>query len=112
MYKRLFATLLCLWAGLTLQAQVAEVHTFTNLNRLIPDGNADGLSDVRTMTSSIVSLSSLRLRLRVAGEFNGDLYSYLRHIQGGTTNFCVLLNRVGRTLSNSRGDADAGLKLI
>ena len=108
----LVGTLWLLGAGPSLRAQVAEVHTFTNLNRLIPDNNAAGLSDPRSITSSIVSLSSLRLRLRIAGEFNGDLYSYVRHIQGATTNFCVVLNRVGRSGSNSNGYADAGFDII
>src|ERR1043166_6480629 len=90
------------------KAQTAESHSFSNVNRSIPDGNAAGLSDVRTVSSAIANLSSVRVRLRVAGEFNGDLYAYVRHIHGGTTNFCVLLNRAGRSASNAAGYADAG----
>jgi subtilisin-like proprotein convertase family protein len=95
--------------GLPLQAQITETNSFTNLNQAIPDGNSSGLHDVRTISSAIPQLSSVWLRLRVTGEFNGDLYAYLRHIRGGATNFCVLLNRVGRTATNSAGYADAGL---
>jgi subtilisin-like proprotein convertase family protein len=89
--------------------QVFETHTFNNLNLAIPDGNASGRSDVRTVTSSIGTLASVRVRLNVAGNFNGDLYAYLRHVSGGTTNLCVLLNRVGRAAGASAGYADAGL---
>jgi subtilisin-like proprotein convertase family protein len=95
-----------------LEAQITETNSFTNLNKPIPDGNAAGLHDVRIVSSAIVNLSSVRLNLHVTGEFNGDLYSYVRHIQGGTTNFCVLLNRVGRTLTNSAGYADSGLDVV
>jgi subtilisin-like proprotein convertase family protein len=95
--------------SLRLEAQITEIQYFTNLNKSIPDGNAAGLSDVRSVTSSIVNLSSVRVKLRTIGEFNGDLYSYLRHIQGSSTNFCVLLGRVGRTQTNSAGYADGGL---
>jgi hypothetical protein len=95
--------------NLRCSAQVTEFYSFDSLNKVIPDGNASGLSDVRTITSAIASLSSVRLRLRIAGEFNGDLYSYVRHVQGGNTNFCVLLNRIGRTAANVAGYADAGM---
>ena len=104
----LLGTLLLMSGSLPLQAQITETNSFTNLNVAIPDGNSSGLHDVRTISSAIPRLSSVRLRLRVTGEFNGDLYGYLRHIRGGTTNFCVLLNRVGRTATNSAGYADAG----
>ena len=109
----LVAMLLVVVAGsLRVNAQVSELHSFTNLNQAIPDGNAAGLHDVRTVTSAIANLSSLRLRLHVTGEFNGDLYSYVRHIQGDTTNFCVLLNRPGRSAANPAGYADAGLDVV
>ena len=100
---------LCL--AVRLPAQLSETNSFPILNKAIPDGNASGMSDVRTISSAIASLNSVRLKLRVIGEFNGDLYAYLRHIQGGATNFCVLLNRPGRSLSNSAGYGDSGLDI-
>jgi subtilisin-like proprotein convertase family protein len=104
--------LLLISGSQALQAQITETNSFTNLNQAIPDGDASGLHDVRTINSVIPQLSSVRLRLRVTGEFNGDLYGYLRHIRGGATNLCVLLNRVGRTATNSAGYADAGLDVL
>jgi len=92
-----------------LAAQVSETNRFTSLNLSIPDGNASGLSQARTVTSAIGSLTSVRVKLHINGQFNGDLYAYLRHIQGGVTNRCILLNRPGRTVANSYGYADAGL---
>src|SRR6266404_6272915 len=104
--------MLCLLAlGLPLRGQVLAVHSFTNLNKVVPDGNAAGLSDVQSLSSSIASLTAVRMRLKVAGEFNGDLYGYVRHISSGRTNFCVLLNRVGRTAANSAGYADSGFDI-
>ena len=93
-------------AGLV--GNAAELHSFTSLNVNIPDGNWAGLADTRTITSSVASLTKVRVKLHIAGEFNGDLYAYLRQIKDGRTNFCVLLNRPGRTASNPYGYADCG----
>jgi len=41
------------------------------VKKAIPDGNASGLHAVRAITSAIAHLSSVRLNLRVTGEFNG-----------------------------------------
>ena len=86
------ATLLLVLLGaaapLLLQAQTLETYTFTT-NRMVPDGNAAGLHDVRTVNSTIGAMDAVKVRLKIDGEYNGDLYGYLRHIQGGVTNFCV-----------------------
>src|SRR3989442_143347 len=110
-FLSLYLLALLLFAASPLLAQSIETNTFPNLNNPIPDGKASGLSDVQSVSSTIGSLSSLRVKLRIAGEFNGDLYGYVRHVGAGTTNFCVLLNRPGRTAINSAGYADAGLDL-
>jgi subtilisin-like proprotein convertase family protein len=96
----------------TVVAATAEVHSFTDINKLIPDGNLAGLSDSRSVTSTVLQITSLRVHLQVAGEFNGDLYGYLRHVDGGRTNLCVLLNRPGRNGGNAAGYADAGLDVV
>ena len=83
-----------------LQAQTTETFTFTT-NRVVPDGNAAGLADVRSVSSAIGNISSLKVGLKVTGEFNGDLYGYIRHSGG----FAVLLNRAGKTASNPLGTA-------
>src|SRR2546425_3815248 len=75
-----------------LQAQITEAYTFTT-NRVVPDGNASGLQDVRSLNSAIAQIASVKVRLRISGEFNGDLYGYVRHSSG----FSVLLNRPGKT---------------
>jgi subtilisin-like proprotein convertase family protein len=89
-----------------LQGQIIETQTFTT-NRVVPDGNASGLHDVRSLSSSIAQLTSVKVNLKVNGEFNGDLYGYLRHSSG----FSVLLNRPGRTATNSAGYDDSGLNV-
>ncbi len=86
-------------------AQLTETHSFTNLNRPLPDGSASGLAEFRNVTSAIRSLTSVRVKLKIAGEFNGDLYGYLTHGSG----FTVLLNRPGRTASSTAGYDDSGL---
>jgi len=105
---RTLALLVLLGAAMPplLKAQTTESYTFTT-NRVVPDGNAAGLSDVRTINSAIGNVTSLAVRLNITGEFNGDLYGYLRHSSG----FTVLLNRPGRTASNTHGYADSGLNV-
>lgn len=104
--------LLLLAAGASLAAPAAETHSFSSINKLIPDGNLAGLSDRHTIASSVLRVDAVRVSLRIAGEFNGDLYAYLRHLQGGRTNLCVLLNRPGRTAAHPAGYADAGLEVV
>ena len=107
--KKLIAAimLVCLWAATPLlQAQTIETYTFTT-NRLVPDGNAAGLGDVRTISSAIGNITSLKVGFKLTGEFNGDLYVYLRHSSGYT----VLLNRPGKTAGNSAGYADSGFNV-
>ncbi len=105
--KALFLTvLLTAAAPPLLQAQITETHTFTPPTpRAVPDGNASGLAEVRNITSAINQIASVKVRLRVTGEFNGDLYGYLRHSSG----FVVLLNRPGKTGANAAGYDDSGL---
>ncbi len=86
-----------------LHGQITETHTFTT-NRVVPDGNAAGLSDVRNISSAIAQIASVKVRLRLNGEFNSDLYGYVRHASG----FSVLLNRTGKTASNPAGYDDSG----
>ena len=90
-----------------LEAQTIESYTFTT-NRLVPDGNAAGISDVQNVSSAIGAISSLKVRLKITGEFNGDLFAYLRHSSGYT----VLLNRPGKTSDNDYGYADSGLDVV
>ena len=92
-----------------INAQLRETNTFSVVNKMVPDGNASGMSDVRVISSSIGELSRVRVKLKIAGEFNGDLYGYLRQITPDATNFCVLLNRPGRTASDPFGYDDMGV---
>ena len=82
-------------------ATVTEHYTYSGLNIGIPDGSLSGVSDVQAPASVITSLSAVRVKLNIAGQYNGDLYAYLRHVTGTATNFCVLVNRPGRTGSSS-----------
>src|SRR5688572_21807393 len=95
----LIGTLLLLFSGaMPSKAQIVETLSFA-VNKSVPDGSASGVSDVRINSSSITELSRVRVSLRIVGEFNGDLYGYLRHITPTATNFCILLNRPGKTAS-------------
>ena len=93
-----------------LQAQITESFTFTT-NRVVPDGNAAGLSDVQTLGSAIGTITSMKVRLKIVGEFNGDLYGYLRQDTATSSNRCVLLNRSGKTATNPYGYADSGFDI-
>ncbi len=108
--KKLKAIILLMLLGTAasplLRAQTTESFTFTT-NRLVPDGNLSGLADVETVNSAIGNISSLTVRLKITGEFNGDLYAYLRNTNG----FVVLLNRAGKTASNPYGYGDSGFNV-
>ena len=87
-----------------------------NNGGVIPDGNASGWSDTRTIsgifdpspnpqhTDEIVDVN---VRVNISGGYNGDLYGYLVHSSG----FSVLLNRVGRTSTDAFGYSDAGMNI-
>jgi len=98
--------LLLLGAALSppLRAQLTESYSFTP-NLLVPDGIMAGLGDVRSVGSGLGVITSLNVRLKITGEFNGDIYAYLRHANG----FTVLLNRPGKTTNNPEGYPDSGL---
>lgn len=99
-------------AGLCVADAGAEIHTFPNLNRTIPDGDISGLTDTRIISSSVARISEVRVSLAIEGEFNGDLYAYLRHTDETHTNLAILLNRPGSTTTNVHGYADMGLDVI
>lgn len=90
-------------------AQTSVTNTFANINKVIPDGQPTGLSDTENLTfgPGFNSISSLQVTLTIANGYNGDFYAYLVH-DGG---FSVLLNRVGRTATDSLGYSDTGMNV-
>ncbi len=97
-FQKLIIALLVFAAGEAgLQGQFAQTNSFDGVNMSIPDGDLDGVQDVRNVTSDITQITSVRVRLKISGDFNGDLYVYLRHDDGISSHICVLLNRPGRT---------------
>ena len=71
----------------------------------VPDGNGAGLSWTTNVTSQVAAVSTVRVKLDLAGEFNGDLYASLRHLTPAGTNLCVLLNRPGRVAKKNTSRA-------
>jgi len=113
--RTLTAILIGFWLAAVsprLAAGLTQTNTFGNLNAPIPGGDPAGLASFQTVTSAITNLSWLRVSLCVVGDFNGDLYGYVRHVQGSVTNFCVLLNRPGRSASNPWGYDDCGFNVL
>jgi hypothetical protein len=74
----------------------------------IPDGNATGWSDPRTLSGLTPdTLSSVSVKLHLTGGYNGDLYAYVSH--DGV--LVPLLNRVGVTATapaSAFGYSDSG----
>jgi len=107
--------LLALLAGFIacrpLQAQIVETYTFDTFSGQpslsIPDGNAAGVSDPRSVASAFPAIASVQVTLDIAAEFNGDLYAYLVH----DTALAVLVNRPGRSASLPAGYPDSGMNL-
>jgi subtilisin-like proprotein convertase family protein len=88
------------------RSQVLETFSFSP-NLAIPDGNAAGISDTQTIATTITQIGELRVSLDISGEYNGDLYLFLRHDSG----FSVLLNRTGRDSGNAFGYGDSGFDI-
>jgi len=110
MAKALLTALLLWTASFEISAQTVESFTFTP-KLVLPDGVAAGISDVRFVSSTIQTITAVKVRLKIAGEFNGDLYARLRLGTATSTNFCVLLNRAGKTAANPNGYADSGFDI-
>jgi subtilisin-like proprotein convertase family protein len=110
--KKLF-----LLGGLMLATTVAQATLFSVTwnsgfanGGVIPDGNATGWSDTRTVTMTGVPdniILDVNVRLNISGGYNGDLYAYLVHSSG----FSILLNRSGKTGSDAFGYGDAGYNI-
>lgn len=73
----------------------------------IPDGASYGAANIRTISSTILNISSVEVTLNISSEYNGDLYGYLTHGSG----FVVLLNRVGKTSGNPYGYDNTGFAI-
>jgi subtilisin-like proprotein convertase family protein len=110
--KVLLGLFLLLATAFNAQAQIVETYTFTTFggqpSLAIADGNGSGVSDLRQLNSSITAIGSLTVSLNISGEFNGDLYAYLRH---GDTGFSILLNRPGRNTGSPSGYGDSGFNI-
>ena len=87
--------------------EVSQTNLFDNVNQVVPDGTADGMADFHSITSDIAHITSLKVRLKISGNFNGDTYAYLTHGSG----LAVLLNRPGRTAAQGRGYSDFGFDI-
>jgi subtilisin-like proprotein convertase family protein len=99
-FNSLLAAIACLLA--------LNVHavSFTNTpNAAIPDANPTGLTSTIEVTNLSGLIQGVTVTLDITNGFNGDLYAYLEH---GTNGFAVLLNRVGRMISDPLGYADPG----
>jgi len=84
------------------------VPTFSfNPAQSIPDGNISGLSDTHSISTASTPIQDISVSLNISGNFNGDLYAYLRH--GSDT--AILVNRPGKTGSNPAGYQDSGLSM-
>ena len=103
-----------LWAAAprqaSAQATIMETYTFTP-NTPIPDNSTVGITDSHVLTSMIFEIQRVSVSLNLTGGFNGDFYVYLVHNTPGGNGFSVLLNRAGRTATNTFGYADSGFNV-
>lgn len=101
---RVLAILLLLSSGL----QAATTIVDYTVNSSVPDNNPTGLVDARTLTgSTITKITSIEVRLKLSGGWNGDLYAFLQHDSG----FSVLLNRHGKTSGDPIGSGSSGFDI-
>lgn len=50
----------------------------------------------------------INIAITLTGAWNGDLYAYVSHASG----FCILINRLGRSLAVPDGSGSAGLDVL
>jgi subtilisin-like proprotein convertase family protein len=104
---------LCVWLAATnsFAQDVPETYTFTQFGSLdslsIPDGDASGVVDQRTISSPITDIRAVTISLDISSQYNGDIYAYVIH----GDKFAVLLNRVGKTADNEYGYGDSGFNV-
>src|ERR1043165_1611736 len=92
----------------------ATVYTynFTGINAAIPDATWTGYANRQTISGLSNVITEVRVRLKISGGYNGDLYALLVSPAGTST---VLVNRVGigtgSGLQNMFGFADPGFDI-
>lgn len=82
-----------------------------NVDTAIPDNEPMGLQNSQTLSGFTDVIGSIEVRLTLTGDplaFNGDFFISLQCANGG---YAVLLNRVGRTESNSLGYGENGFDI-
>ncbi len=104
----LLTTLLLAMSQAVIHADLSQTNVFALVNKSIPDDDSGGMEDVRVIASDIFTITSLKIRLSISGNYNGDLYGYVQHSSG----FTVLLNRPGRTTLNPSGYSDDGFEVV
>ena len=102
--KFLFPLLLTAAAA---SASVTITHVFPS-GLAVPDNNITGLADSRVISGQSGPIQQLTVSLELSGGWNGDLYAHLVH----ETGFAVLLNRIGRSASNTVGSGSSGLHAV
>ncbi len=95
-------------AGIS-RAGVLTAHQSSGpLNQVIPNGDVFGFSSSLNFTEGTNALvSDVSVTLNLSGGYNGDLYAYLVH----DNTLGILLNRVGRTGSDTFGYGDQGFSV-
>lgn len=68
-------------------------HAWTGLALAIPDNNATGVSDTRTLPAG-ADIEALELGLQLAHTYNGDLSVTLTHLETGHS--ALVVDRIGR----------------
>lgn len=105
--KTLILTAAALLTAASSQAAVISETFGMTTTATIPDGNLSGLVQSITPATSITNLDAITVTLETTGGWNGDLYAYLWH--GGEIS--ILLNRTGRTTSNTAGSPTGSMTL-
>ena len=98
---------LCLLSAAVCPAAVTSTYQFPS-GLAVPDNNITGLADNRLITDATGTIQHLTVSLAITGGWNGDWYAHLVH----DTGFAVLLNRIGRTATDTVGSGTSGLNVV
>ncbi len=104
----LFAALVAAGAASARGATVLRETYVQSVGVTVPDNNLSGAAtSISTSFTSLGTVAKVTVGLQTTGGWNGDMYAYVSHDGTLTT----LLNRPGRTETNTAGYGSAGMNL-
>jgi len=106
--KLLTAILAAMIVTAGVQAQTTTNEFQQSPNEIIPDANPTGLFSTIVVSGISGTIQNVTVTLDITNGWNGDLFAYLQFDSG----YAVLLNRIGKSDTNSYGSGTSGMDVV